>query len=393
MEKKKKKTNLTQTLTLTLTLPDDVIEEILLRLPVKSLVRFKCVCKSWFSLISKPQFAKSHFDLAVAPTHRLLTDYKRNRSLVGSIEIDAGDSALLHLAVPYPPSCSVYRNKFEILGSCRGFILLGYHKNDNLMLWNPSTGAQKPILRSHNYYSERALYGFGYDASTDDYSIIMIFSGDRASWETYTIVFFSLKTNSWTRIGNIDFPYWVTPKRYRSGVLLNGALHWLIFSKGQPISPVIIAFDLKERSLSEIPVPCKVFIPVFYDNCHLAVIGGCLSLCCWPIYSDSDSDSDSDAKIKIWMMEEYKVQSSWTESINLTTPHIASKYIMPISFTKDLVIVGSNAEGKLIKLNDKGELLELSKHTVRIFKESSQYFTYRESLLSLPREIGENEGR
>lgn len=41
-------------------LPEELVREILLRLPVKSLVQFKCVCKLWKTLISNSQFAKSH---------------------------------------------------------------------------------------------------------------------------------------------------------------------------------------------------------------------------------------------------------------------------------------------------------------------------------------------
>jgi len=48
-------------------LPLELIIQILLRLPVKSLIRFKCVCKSWLSLISKDtHFALSHFQLTSA---------------------------------------------------------------------------------------------------------------------------------------------------------------------------------------------------------------------------------------------------------------------------------------------------------------------------------------
>lgn len=38
------------------TIPHEIIFEILLRLPVKSLCRFKCVSSSWLALISDPQF-------------------------------------------------------------------------------------------------------------------------------------------------------------------------------------------------------------------------------------------------------------------------------------------------------------------------------------------------
>ncbi|RHN63682.1 putative F-box domain-containing protein [Medicago truncatula] len=41
-------------------LPEELIVEILLRLSVKSLLQYKCVCKTWKTLLSDPQFAKSH---------------------------------------------------------------------------------------------------------------------------------------------------------------------------------------------------------------------------------------------------------------------------------------------------------------------------------------------
>ncbi|KAK2368818.1 F-box/kelch-repeat protein [Trifolium repens] len=54
-------------------LPYELIIEILLRLPVKSLISFKCVCKSWFSIISDSYFANLHFELTSAThTQRVL---------------------------------------------------------------------------------------------------------------------------------------------------------------------------------------------------------------------------------------------------------------------------------------------------------------------------------
>ncbi|GAB2298400.1 hypothetical protein Dimus_032465 [Dionaea muscipula] len=39
---------------------EEVLVEILARLPVRSLLRFKCVCKTWFSLIGSEYFAGKH---------------------------------------------------------------------------------------------------------------------------------------------------------------------------------------------------------------------------------------------------------------------------------------------------------------------------------------------
>jgi len=40
----------------------ELVTEVLVRLPVKSLVRFRCVCKAWCSRITSPDFASLHLD-------------------------------------------------------------------------------------------------------------------------------------------------------------------------------------------------------------------------------------------------------------------------------------------------------------------------------------------
>ncbi|KAI5678813.1 hypothetical protein M9H77_09763 [Catharanthus roseus] len=53
-------------------IPDDAIIEILLRLPVKSLIRFKSVSKFWFSLLISPQFIDMHLKFSLARDDELV---------------------------------------------------------------------------------------------------------------------------------------------------------------------------------------------------------------------------------------------------------------------------------------------------------------------------------
>lgn len=122
-----------------LILPPELIMEILLRLPVSCLLRLKCVCKSWLSLISDSNFEKSHYDLAAKPTYRVL--FKTTCGFkVSSIDLESSlhdhTPARSHvLPRPLSPHNLIY-------GSCRGFLLLDF-EDGNLLVWNPATGLKK----------------------------------------------------------------------------------------------------------------------------------------------------------------------------------------------------------------------------------------------------------
>ncbi|MCL7032253.1 hypothetical protein MKW94_000196, partial [Papaver nudicaule] len=45
-------------------LPEEIIGDILPRLPAKSVLRFRCVCKSWLKLFRNPNFVKHHLKYA-----------------------------------------------------------------------------------------------------------------------------------------------------------------------------------------------------------------------------------------------------------------------------------------------------------------------------------------
>ena len=61
----------------------------------------------------------------------------------------------------------------------------------------------------------------------------------------------------------------------RLGWFLNGAIHWLAFCHDVSMQ-VIVAFDLVEKSFSEIPLP--VDFECNFNFCDLAVLGESLRL-------------------------------------------------------------------------------------------------------------------
>jgi len=124
--------------------------------------------------------------------------------------------------------------------------------------------------------SYKNLYGFGYDKSGDDY-VVVVFShvSIEANVVSSHLEFFSIIDNTWKEIEGNHFPY---IGDHTSGLLFNEAIHWLAWHHYLDWG-VIVAFDLMERKLFEIPLPNNVEHEVTsYPNSGLWVFGKFLSV-------------------------------------------------------------------------------------------------------------------
>ena len=102
-------------------LPDDVVGEVLLRLPSKSLARFCSVCRSWKHLISSPAFVESHQALAAAkrptkfafaptaPPHR----WSRPPAMTSLLRVPEGHRPQA-LSRPRPPGPAVHAHLLRV---------------------------------------------------------------------------------------------------------------------------------------------------------------------------------------------------------------------------------------------------------------------------------------
>ncbi|KAF5728862.1 putative F-box family protein [Tripterygium wilfordii] len=168
--------------------PLELITDILLRLPVTPLLRFRCVSRSWLAEIDGQDFIKSHVRRSIETTtnhHLILTEadivdeldmntYPPTRMFSASLDKGLGQP----LKALSNPLISV-KWRTEILGSCNGLLLLQNNDQD-LVLWNPFTRRYKtmptePIDTPTTLRNQGSpTYGFGYDTIHDDYKVVRI---------------------------------------------------------------------------------------------------------------------------------------------------------------------------------------------------------------------------
>jgi hypothetical protein len=173
-------------------LPEDLVAQILVWLPVVSLLRLKCVCKSWYALITHKNFIAKHLlHNKNSNTHILLqTRDKATEDYVVSM-LSYETLQVSHtkpLPPPYfeidkkfvPPPIHGFHLKVDIVvvGSCNGIVCLHDNYGLNIVLWNPATRETKVVPESKllrcpvGYLVYFNGIGFGFDAKTNDYKII-----------------------------------------------------------------------------------------------------------------------------------------------------------------------------------------------------------------------------
>jgi len=172
---------------------DDIALLILSKLPIKSLKRFGCVCKSWTLLFENTHFMSIYRNNFIARNHvdQEATSYLLNHIMTGykifetSMYFLSGERSENIL-----PSFQKDNQYIEILSSrsINGILCVSifHFDEERLALWNPATEEFKIIPPSNiecvPYRIFGPLYhGFGYDHVRNDYKVIR-----RATFEDLT---------------------------------------------------------------------------------------------------------------------------------------------------------------------------------------------------------------
>lgn len=289
-------------------LPVELIIEILCRLPVKPLKRFRCVAKLWCSIIDSQRFIKLHL-------HQSTTRNSNQNLILGGLGLYCVDLDLLDKAHAIKPPF-YYKSVDSISNSCNGLLLV---MSEPPVVWNPFSRNHRILPESAvDYPSEihsysKTTYGFGYDSRNDDYKVVRVveFRNEIShEWIGSETKVYSLKSNLWRRVEDFGYPLPFLKGKWR--VHINGALHTLVEDSDYMYlsrSVRIMAFSVETETHYTVPLPPDMLIKDL--DMRLDVIGGFLCVVC-----------SNKSRVNIWMMKEYGVSESWTKFLSIGVPEI-----------------------------------------------------------------------
>ncbi|XP_061339788.1 F-box protein CPR1-like [Gastrolobium bilobum] len=304
-------------------LPPEVITEIIFRLPVSSLLRFRSTCKWWRSLIDATHFIFSHLNKSIESNSNIKIIIRKHSDLY-QIELDSLEKVV---ELNHPLMC--YSNRIKVLGSCNGLLCLCNIAED-IVMWNPSIRKHRilPAVRL-NRGEETSLfaarvYGLGYDSLTGDYKLVRISYFVDLHNRTFDsqVMLFSLRMDCWKTLPSM--PYALCCAR-TMGVFVGGALHWVVTRKLEPDQPdLVVAFDLRGESFREVPLP--VAVKGSFEM-EVALFGGCLCVI----------ENRVSTLFDVWVMTVYGSQDSWCKLFTVKLPSDLRpiKSVKPLAYSRN----------------------------------------------------------
>jgi F-box interacting protein len=344
-------------------LPEEIIEKILLKMPVKDLIRFSAVCKSWNSLIRNPRFIQTHLKNQTDDDNPELL-----LLLLGSYQSDdlhrddpaalfGQYSNLLNPIHNHNKSNPTYHLSYRVVGTCNGLVCLSVFSLRGapwpIILWNPSIRKVRFLPRpgrpsdgctsglGDNYF-------FGYDSRINDYKVVRIVMETYLDTTVEVEVWSLARGGAWKSLNN-NVPVGSALDTYHHA-FVNGAIHWVQDyetnqqqeeeeEEEEECIVSIVALDMADESFRNLEIrqtrrECPPRISKYHgdgDQCWLALF-----------------EFVSHSSYNLWVMKEYGVAESWTKLFNvcLLSP-VEGPCIRPFGFTKSGQVAVKLGDGTL----------------------------------------------
>ncbi|KAM7507977.1 hypothetical protein LguiA_018430 [Lonicera macranthoides] len=332
----------------------DVLIEIFLRLSVKTLLRLKCICKSWSALIENPSFVSWHLnDIIYTKDKDFLAIIYRDgytKEDVCTLFTDKKPKMSVSLRINLTRQCYIL-----IMGPCNGLFCM-YDYFDDLYLSNPATREIKCLPKSsipcplqHIYICDK--FGFGFDSKTGDYKVIRLLSCSLEEERCeYQIELYTLSTNSWRKI-NVVVPGFVY-EDYDSAMYLNGVYHWWVEPMGltKYSENVIFSFDMASECFETTPLPqflgryggtfgvyneSLAVIFCYQELFELWTVNGYGSKVCWEKLLSIGPLKGVERPLGIWKNNEYLFVNNSYEDVTQVVSYNSKNEIVRILILDD----------------------------------------------------------
>lgn len=366
-------------------LPEDLVIDILLRLPVESLLRFKCVCKHWYVLIKSPSFIEKHFRHKNNRARLLVCNLKvahEGHAIVKSVDFSLLPQNIVPGVTPEQKTLLQLPRVSDftcVAGPVDGIFLMQkkfYGDDVRLGLWNPATREFRPLppapFEIEHFFSDHDhQFGLGFDLLTQDYKVVWI----RVFWDepgqgVYPYVYacvYSSCNNSWKNLSP-EFPSSSTLCAPLEATYLKGVYYWL--SRGLDEIYRIRSFDMGSEEFGEMQgpdIPSEHWGTLTLRGDSLGMLAG-------------DPGKPMTSIYDVWIMEQ---EGSWSKVLTVQ-PRIDAhwprniwendKMIFEITETSQLVLYDPTTS----QVTDLGFQLDLSIAGCWVFN-------YKESLAPIKR--------
>ncbi|KAJ4876409.1 F-box/kelch-repeat protein [Raphanus sativus] len=207
-------------------LPEELVREILSRVPLTSLRQLRCTCRTWNALSKTQVFGKKE-----ARNRFLGFTVMNNRLCSLRLELQGllNEGELVHQSTKQIGKFD--GTKMYKVRHCDG-LLLCVHKNcNNIVVWNPYL-SQTRCIPTRCDFGLNDVFGFGYANKNRNHKILRVLRG-----RFIRLALYDLKSDSW-RVLDIE-PY-INLDIWESGVSLKGNTY---FVAQQYAVDVLYCFD------------------------------------------------------------------------------------------------------------------------------------------------------
>ncbi|XP_050384232.1 F-box/kelch-repeat protein At3g23880-like [Argentina anserina] len=371
-------------------LTEDFVEQLLSRLPPKSLMRFKCVCSLWCNKIKSPSFVAKHLSnymgassMSVLFKRPVLKDKdnkiiepEREECLNGDDNVEtqlsslnlcnvSDDDYLLStvvedLKVPLPAPLKLkHSSDLIVAGHCDGILCLKLFIG-NAILWNPAMKEfkllPKSLLLLPNDEDELLFYelncyteylGFGYDPKGKDYKVVRFVIFDEVCY-WFKAEVYDMHSNSWRDIKMktiySEMTTYVTQRQSsHASVYFNGQCYWLVsgYQQHLPHDGFVLSFDMSHEQFNEISYPD------LSDGCRV------MTLAIWKEFIallSNQEESRVAQSYDMWVMMDDlgDGMGSWTKHLSIGPVECVG---YPLLFCNGEHLFMENNEGQIVLYN------------------------------------------